>query len=126
MSKMLSKGTGGPCAGATLSAIGEIGRAPALHLMLNQHKELKAALDKKAEVREILESKPDLTRNDLNERVHTNAQLKDLYDSRPELKELLQQRAKLFEDEKKALEDQKADAEYKKLEAAFREKIGEA
>ena len=88
----------------------KVGRAPALHLMLNQHKELKAALDKKAEVREILESKPDLTRNDLNERVHTNAQLKDLYDSRPELKELLQQRAKLFEDEKKALEDQKADA----------------
>lgn len=36
--------------------------------------------------------------------------LKDLYDSRPELKELLQQRAKLFEDEQKALEDQKPDA----------------
>ena len=67
--------------------------------MLNQHKELKAALDKKQEVREILESRPDLTRNDLNELVHTNAQLKDLYDSRPELKELLQQRAKLFEEE---------------------------
>ncbi len=33
-----------------------------------------------------------------------------MYDSRPELKELLQQRAKLFEDEQKALEDQKADA----------------
>ena len=75
------------------------GRAPALSLMLNQHKELKAALDKKQEVREILESRPDLTRNDLNELVHTNAQLKDLYDSRPELKELLQQRAKLFEEE---------------------------
>jgi hypothetical protein len=88
----------------------KVGRAPALHLMLNQHKELKAALDKKQEVREILESRPDLTRNDLNELVHTNAQLKDLYDSRPELKELLQQRAKLFEEEQKDLEDQKADA----------------
>ena len=42
--------------------------------------------------------------------VHTNAQLKDLYDSRPELKELLLQRAKLFEEEQKRLEDQKADA----------------
>ena len=41
--------------------------------------------------------------------MHTNAQLKDLYDSRPELKELLQQRAKLHEDEQKSLEDQKAD-----------------
>ena len=88
----------------------KIGRAPSLGLMLNQHKELKAALDKKAEVREILESKPDLNRNELNELVHTNAQLKDLYDSRPELKEILQQRAKLFEDEQKALEEQKADA----------------
>ena len=29
----------------------KVGRAPALHLMLNQHKELKAALDKKQEVR---------------------------------------------------------------------------
>jgi len=88
----------------------KIGRAPALHLMLNQHKELKAALDKKGEVREILESNPDLTRNQLNELVHTNPQLKDLYDSRPELKELLLQRAKLFEDEQKSLEDQKPDA----------------
>jgi len=88
----------------------KIGRAPALRLMLNQHKDLKAALDKKEEVRQILESKPDLTRNELNELVHTNAQLKDLYDSRPELKDLLQQRAKLFEEELKALEEQKADA----------------
>ena len=60
-------------------------------------------------MRAILESRPDLTRNQLNELIHTNAQLKDLYDSRSELKELLQTRAKLFEDEQKALEDQKAD-----------------
>jgi hypothetical protein len=92
------------------SELMKIGRAPALRLMLNQHKELKAALDKKVQVREILESKPDLTRNQLNELVHTNAQLKDLYDSRPELKELLNERAKMFEEEQKALEDQKADA----------------
>ena len=36
-----------------------------------------------------------------------NAQLKDLYDSRPELKEILQTRARLFEDEMKSLEEQK-------------------
>ena len=34
----------------------KVGRAPALHLMLNQHRELKAALDKKQEVRELLDS----------------------------------------------------------------------
>ena len=45
-----------------------------------------------------------------NELVHTNAQLKDLYDSRPELKDILQTRAKLFEEEAKSLEEQKPEA----------------
>jgi hypothetical protein len=63
-----------------------IGRAPDLRLMLDANKELKAALDKKSHVRELLESNPDLDRNRLNELVFSDAQLKDLYDSRPELK----------------------------------------
>jgi len=54
--------------------------------MLDANKELKAALDKKSHVRELLESNPDLDRNRLNELVFSDAQLKDLYDSRPELK----------------------------------------
>ena len=78
--------------------------------MLNANKELKAALDKKTEVRELLESNPDMDRVKLNELVFSNAQLKDLYDSRPELKEILQTRAKLFEDEMKELEDQRPEA----------------
>jgi len=78
-----------------------IGRAPDLRLMLNANKELKAALDKKSHVRELLESNPDLDRNKLNELVYSDAQLKDLYDSRPELKEILLTRAKLHEDERR-------------------------
>ena len=72
--------------------------------MLDANKELKAALDKKSHVRELLESNPDLDRNRLNELVFSDAQLKDLYDSRPELKEILLTRAKLFEDEMKELD----------------------
>ena len=52
-------------------------------------------------MRELLESNPDLDRNKLNELVYSDAQLKDLYDSRPELKEILLTRAKLHEDERR-------------------------
>merc|ERR1712166_951207 len=62
------------------------------------------------QVRELLESNPDLDRNGLNELVFSDAQLKDLYDSRPELKEILLTRAKLFEDEMKELEEQKPES----------------
>ena len=48
-------------------------------------------------MRELLESNPDLDRNRLNELVFSDAQLKDLYDSRPELKEILITRAKPFD-----------------------------
>ena len=51
------------------TAVDEVGSGPCAP---------QAALDKKQDVRELLESNPDLTRNDLNELVHTNAQLKDL------------------------------------------------
>ncbi len=46
--------------------------------LLAQSKDLKAALDKKEDVRKILESKPDLTRAELNELVHTNAACVDM------------------------------------------------
>ena len=55
--------------------------APPLHLPISP-----AYLPPISQVRELLESNPDLDRNRLNELVFSDAQLKDLYDSRPELK----------------------------------------
>ena len=67
-------------------------------------------LDKKQEVRALLESHPDLDRAKLQELIFSSPDLKDLYDSRPELKEILQTRAQLFEEEMKSLDEQKPEA----------------
>lgn len=61
-------------------------------------------LDKKGDVRRLLEShdNPDLDQTKLDELVSSNAQLKDVYDSRPELQQILKARAKLYEEEVEA------------------------